>query len=297
MNSLLRVFPLSDKAVLSTSILVDWDGVKLLLDAGPGTTTEIYNRKLGLAQIQLVLISHAHIDHFWDLVPLLWLRRMLGYKRKIFVVCPKHEYQLFEWCAKVSQAGDLADVMGIEPEQKLELVGLEIEAFQVEHAKDQLCLGYAISERTKRKLNTEKLVEKGVPSKLWRKIAKGEMINHDGETLRSEDYSYEKRRKVVYSGDTHSCNRLISAAKNATLLIVEATFLDESYQDLAQEYGHMIVKDAVKVGLNAGVENILLTHRSLRHTSEEVLSEARKTLPSESLSPRLHLGTEPFVLS
>jgi ribonuclease Z len=294
---MLRVFPLSDKAVLSTSILVDWDGVKLLLDVGPGATTEIYNRKLGLSQIQLVLISHAHIDHFWDLVPLLWLRRMLGYKRKILVICPKHEYQLFEWCAKVSQAGDLADVIGIEPEQKLELVGLEIEAFQVEHAQDQLCLGYTISERTKRKLNTEKLVEKGVPIELWRNIAKGETINYDGQVLTPEDYSYEKRRKVVYSGDTRSCNRLTSAAKDATLLIVEATFLDESYQDLAHEYGHMIVKDAVKVGVDARVENILLTHRSLRHTSDEVLSEARKTLPNELSSPQLHVGTEAIVLS
>ncbi len=294
MSSLLRVFPLSDKAVLSTSILVDWNGVKFLLDSGPGTTTEIYRRKLGLAQIQLVLISHAHIDHFWDLVPLLWLRRMLGYKRKILVVCPKHQYQLFDWCAKVSQAGDLADVMEMEPGQKLELVGLEVEAFQVEHAKDQLCLGYAISEKGKRKLNTGKLAEMGIPIELWRKIAKGETIDHNGQTLNPEDYSNEKRRKVVYSGDTRSCNQLAIAAKGATLLIVEATFLDESYQDLAQEYGHMIVKEAVKIGIDARVENILLTHRSLRHTSEETLSEARKMLP-KSPPPQLHVGTEPII--
>jgi ribonuclease Z len=295
-HDLLKAIPLSDKAVLSTSILIDWDGVKFLLDAGPGVTTEIYDRKLGLAQIQLVLISHSHIDHFWDLVPLLWLRRMLGHKRRINIVCPRNELQLFEWCAKVSQAGDLANVIGMEPRQKLELAGLEVEAFQVNHAKDQLCLGYAISEKTKRKLLIEKLNEKGVPTDLWRKIARGETVDYKGETLTPADYSYPKRRKIVYSGDTELCKELTEAAKEATLLIIEATFLDESYRDLAHEYGHMIVGDAVKIGLDAKVENILLTHRSLRHTSEEVLSEAKRMMPDVSGLPKLFVGMEPVVI-
>jgi ribonuclease Z len=293
---LLKAIPLSDKAVLSTSILIDWDGVKFLLDAGPGATTEIYDRKLGLSQIQLVLISHSHIDHFWDLVPLLWLRKMLGHKRRITIVCPKNELQLFEWCVKVSQAGDLANVIGMEPRQKLELAGFEVEAFQVNHAKDQLCLGYAIYEKTKRKLMIQKLNEKGVPTGLWRKIAKGETVDYKGETLTPTDYSYLKQRKIVYSGDTGLCEELIESAKEATLLIIEATFLDESYRDLAREYGHMIVGDAVRIGLDAKVENILLTHRSLRHTPEDVLSEAKKMMPDISGQPKLFVGMEPVLI-
>jgi len=295
-DDLLTAIPLSDKAVLSTSILVDWEGVKFLFDAGPGITIQVFDRKLGLAQIQLILISHSHIDHFWDLVPMLWLRRMMGHKRVVQIACPKSELGLFEWCVKVSQAGDLAKIVGMEPGQMLELADLEVEAFQVDHAKDQLCLGYAVSEKAKRKLDTDKLREKSVPIKLWRKIAKGETISFEGEILNPEDYSYEKRRRIVYSGDTGPCNALTEAAKNATLLIVEATFLDESYRDLAHAYGHMIVGDAVNLGVQAKVENLLLTHRSLRHTSEEALLEARKTLSKVSNPPRLFVGMEPIVL-
>jgi ribonuclease Z len=295
-TNLLRAIPLSDKAVLSTSILIDWDGTKFLFDAGPGTTTEIYDRKLGLAQIQFVLISHSHIDHFWDLVPLLWLRKMLGHKQKIRIVCPRNELQLFEWCAKVSQAGDLADVVGMRPGEKFELSHLNVEAFQVKHAEDQLCLGYAVSEQTRRRLKTEKLIEKGVPSELWRRIARGEKVNYKGEALSLEDYSYTKRRKIVYSGDTGPCDELINVAKDSTLLIIEATFLNESYQDLAREYGHMIVKDAVNIGINAKVKNILLTHRSLRHTPEEALYEANKAIQNFSEAPRVYVGKEPLTL-
>jgi len=296
-NDLPTVIPLSDKAVLSTSILVDWEGVKFLFDAGPGVTMQIFDRKLGLAQIQLILISHSHIDHFWDLVPMLWLRRMLGHKGVVQIVCPKNELRLFEWCVNVSQAGDLANIVGMEPGQRLELVGLEVEAFQVDHARNQLCLGYAVSEKAKRKLVTKKLKEKSVPIELWRKIAKGESISFKGEIFRPEDYSYEKQRRIVYSGDTGPCKALAEAAKDATLLIVEATFLDESYRDLAHEYGHMIVSDAVNVGVQAKVENLLLTHRSLRHTTEEALVEAKKTLSNVSDPPRLFVGMEPIVLS
>jgi ribonuclease Z len=295
-NDLLKAIPLSDKAVLSTSTLINWDDVKFLLDAGPGITNQIYDRKLGLSQIQLVLISHSHIDHFWDLVPLLWLKRMLGHKQRIHIACPRNELQLFEWCVKVSQAGELTNLVGMSPGQKLELAGLEVEAFQVEHTKDQLCLGYAISEKTRRKLRTEKLSEKGVPTELWRNIARGETIDYKGEILTPSDYSYVKRRKIVYSGDTGPCKGLADAAKEATLLVIEATFLDESYRDIAREYGHMIVRDAVNVGSTAKAENILLTHRSLRHTPEEVLSEARKTITGLSESPKLFVGMEQVVV-
>ena len=296
MHSLLRAIPLSDKAILSTSTLVEWDGARLLLDAGPGVAKEIHDRKLGLAQIRLILISHSHIDHFWDLVPLLWLRRMLDLKGRVQILCPKSDLQLFEWCVKVSQAGDLAEVIGIEPGQKLELVDLEVEVFQANHAKDQLCLGYAISEKTKRKLKTERLAEKGVPTELWRKLARGEAIEHNGETLTPDEYSYAKKRRLVYSGDSSPCKELAEAAKGATLLIVEATFLDESYRGLANEYGHMIVKDAVNIAVDAKVEDVLLTHRSLRHTPEEVLDEARKVTTNLLQPPRLHVGLETVTL-
>ena len=297
MNDLLRAIPLSDKAVLSTSILIDWDGVKFLFDAGPGITNEIYDRKLGLGQIELVLISHSHIDHFWDLVPLLWLKRMLGHRRRVQVVCPKDQLQLFEWCVKVSQAGEITSVMGMEPDQKIEVAGLNVEAFQVNHAKDQSCLGYAVSEKIRRKLKTEKLEEKGVPIELWRKIARDETVDYKGETLLPRDYSYTEQRKVIYSGDTGSCDRLLKAARGGTLLIVESTFLDEGYRDMANEYGHMIVKDAVKLAIDAKVKNVLLTHRSLRHSVEESLAEARKAAANVSEPPKLFIGTDPVIVN
>jgi len=295
-SCLLRAIPLSDKAVLSTSILIDWEGVKFLLDAGPGITNEICNRNLGLSKIQLVIISHSHIDHFWDLVPLLWMKKMLGHKGTVQIVCPENEVQLFEWCVKVSQAGDLANVTGMKPGEKLEVASLCVEAFEANHAKNQLCLGYTISERSRRKLRTDKLDQKGVPTELWRRIAEGQRIHFKGEDLDPEDYSTIKQRKVVYSGDTAPCKELDEAARHANLLIVEATFLDETYADMAHEYGHMIVSEAVDTAIRAKAKNLLLTHRSLRHTADEVRLEANKTLKRASENIELFVGLEPLIV-
>jgi ribonuclease Z len=293
---LLRAIPLSDKAVLSTSILIDWDGVKFLLDAGPGITNEICSRNLGLSKIRLVIISHSHIDHFWDLVPLLWMRRMLGHKGTVQIVCPENEVQLFEWCVKVSQAGDLANVTGMKPGEKLEIAGLCVEAFEVSHAKNQLCLGYMIYEPTKRRLRTDKLEKKGVPTELWRELAEGQKVHFKGEHLNPEDYLIIKQRKVVYSGDARPCKELDQAARNASLLIVEATFLDETYVDMAHEYGHMIVSEAVNTAIRAKAMNLLLTHRSLRHTADEVRLEANKTIKHSSEHIELFVGLDPVTI-
>jgi len=80
------------------------------------------------------------------------------------------------------------------------------------------------------------------------------------------------------------------------LLIVEATFLDETYADMAHEYGHMIVSEAVNTAIRAKTKNLLLTHRSLRHTADEVRLEANKTLKRASENIELFVGLEPLIV-
>jgi len=184
----------------------------------------------------------------------------------------------------------------MKPGEKLEVGGLCVEAFEANHAKNQLCLGYTISERSRRKLRTEKLDKKGVPTELWRRIAEGQKIHFKGEDLDPEDYSTVKQRKVVYSGDTGPCKALDEAARHASLLIVEATFLDETYADMAHEYGHMIVSEAVNTAIRAKAKKLLLTHRSLRHTIDEVRLEANRTIKHSSEIPQLFVGLDPVVV-
>jgi ribonuclease BN (tRNA processing enzyme) len=57
-----------------SSYLVEHDGFRLLLDAGNGSTGSL-QRTIGLLDIDAVLISHLHGDHYLDLVTYTYARR------------------------------------------------------------------------------------------------------------------------------------------------------------------------------------------------------------------------------
>ncbi|KAJ3702903.1 hypothetical protein LUZ61_006608 [Rhynchospora tenuis] len=78
--------------------------------------------------------------------------------------------------------------------------------------------------------------------------------------------------KVVYSGDTRPCPALIEASKNATILIHEATF-EDSMTEEAIAKNHSTTKEAIGVGVSAGVYRIILTHFSQRYPKIPVVDE------------------------
>ena len=69
---------------------------------------------------------------------------------------------------------------------------------------------------------------------------------------------------VVYSGDTRPCEALVTAGRNATLLIHEATFDDERAADAVQKR-HSTRGEALDVAGRMGAYRTLLTHLSSRY--------------------------------
>lgn len=78
--------------------------------------------------------------------------------------------------------------------------------------------------------------------------------------------------KLVYSGDTRPCQSLIDAARDATVLIHEATF-DDSMRHEAIAKNHSTTMEAMEVGRSAGAYRIILTHFSQRYPKIPVFDE------------------------
>jgi len=82
--------------------------------------------------------------------------------------------------------------------------------------------------------------------------------------------------KVVYSGDTRPCDALISAARDASLLIHEATF-EDALLDEAVAKKHSLTREAVASGASAGAYRTLLTHFSQRYPKIPVIDDTFAT--------------------
>ncbi|HVB26955.1 MAG TPA: MBL fold metallo-hydrolase [Mycobacteriales bacterium] len=65
-------FPGPDSAC--SGYLLETDGFRLLLDAGNGATGEL-QRTCGVLELDAVLVSHLHGDHYLDLIPLTYALR------------------------------------------------------------------------------------------------------------------------------------------------------------------------------------------------------------------------------
>jgi ribonuclease Z len=295
---MIEATPICNRAILSTSTYLKWDGLRILLDTGPGTATRIYKNKIGLSKINVILISHVHIDHFWDLVPILWLRTIEGQgRKKICIIFPEPDKALIQWCVNVSQSNEHVDLHGVKPNDTISVSNIDITAFEADHVSENLCLGYTLMEKSKRILLVDKLKKDKIPIKLWRHLAKGKSLSIENRILEPDCYSIIRQRKVVYSGDSKQCETLLNAAKDADLLITEATFATrKSYQHLAEKHGHMTVSAACDIALKAKVKHALFTHISLRHTIKEIQEEINKFVANKSYSPSISVGLNRILI-
>lgn len=154
--------------------------------------------------------------------------------------------------------------------------------------------GYAVIEKDKAgQFDVEKAQALGIPAgPLYGKLKNGETITlEDGRSFDGDDFTGPSRagRKFVYAGDTIYCPYTVDLAKDADLLIHEATYLEDDLA-LAQRASHSTAKMAARVALEANVRSLYLTHFSSRYESEggsrlaDLLAEAKSIFPNTTLA-------------
>ena len=96
-------------------------------------------------------------------------------------------------------------------------------------------------------------------------------------------------RKVVLCGDTTYTSNAVELARDADVLVHEATYLQEDLP-LAVRSQHATAVMAAEVAQRARVKTLLLTHFSARYESEagsrldDLLAEARALFPNTLLA-------------
>jgi ribonuclease Z len=147
---------------------------------------------------------------------------------------------------------------------------------------------YTFTEReVERKLDTDKLAAGGVArSAAWGELQRGRNVTlADGRVLHAQDWLLPGRKplKIIVGGDNDSPDLLIDEARDAEVLIHEATYTEDVLRKVGPGPQHSSARMTALAAAKARVPNLVLTHFSPRYQEGEgspsmadIESEARE---------------------
>ena len=257
--------------------LIRRGGDRILMDCGEGTQRQMLRSGAGLVDVEEILLTHCHADHFLGLPGLLKTFGLRGRETRLRLYGPAGLGALMATMAPV--IGRLPfplELDELRPGDELPHDGYRIAAFATDHGVRSL--GYALIEDERPgRFDLDAARRLGVPEgPMFGQLQHGEAVTLDsGQTIAAADVVGPGRpgRRIVLSGDTRPCRPLFDAAVGADLLIHEATFLEEE-RDRAAETGHTTAIQAARLARDAGVHLLALTHISTRYLGREIAAEA-----------------------
>ncbi|MEM4633529.1 MAG: ribonuclease Z [Candidatus Anstonellaceae archaeon] len=254
------------------SIAVRHEGDLLLLDCGEGSQRQMMQFGISYMKLKAVFLSHLHTDHILGLFGLLETMALANRQDKLCIYGPKGTKHLF-------QKKGFAEVVEIEDGFSCDFGKFEVKAFANMHCKGSF--GFIVEEKPKRRFYEQKAKAAGLRGAMFSKLLEKGELEIDGKKIRLKDVTYiQEGKKLVYSGDTPPCPSVIKAAKNADLLIHEATFCSDMEEE-AKESNHSTAKQAAEVAKKAKAKKLVLTHLSARYSDPSKLRlEAKKFFPN-----------------
>jgi ribonuclease Z len=181
------------------------------------------------------------------------------------------------------------EYVDLSPGDSVRRSGYEIVAFAADHMRTP-ALGFALVEAERLgRFNPERARELGIAEgPLWGRLHRGHRVAlEDGRQIDPSDLVGPTRpgRRLVVTGDTRPCDATAEAARDADLLVHEATFADEEAARAA-ETGHSTAREAARLAARAGVRRLVLTHVSARYSRDvsDLEREAREEFPATQIA-------------
>jgi ribonuclease Z len=264
------------------ALLLRAGGDRILFDCGEGTQQQLL-RSVGLPELDVIFITHYHLDHWLGIIGILKTFDLRGRERPLTVYGPPGLKALLDamrpaW-GRVTYPLSLEE---LDPHEEVAFDGYVVAPFPVEHRVRAYGYSFAEDDRPGR-FDAETATRLGVtPGPDFGRLQAGETVN--GVTPDQVLGEPRRGRRIVYTGDTAPCQATEVFAHEADLLVHEATFLDDELAR-ARETGHSTARQAAEVASAAGVKLLALTHLSTRYFPRDIRDEARAVFP-DALVPR-----------
>lgn len=266
-------------------VLLTYKGEHILFDCGEGTQRQLKIAKVKPAKITKICVTHWHGDHCLGLPGLMQTMATSEFEGTLQIFGPagtkKYMKNLYSWfSAQEVITTDIVEYTGKTIQVLHENKDYRIEALPMKHGTD--CIGFSFVEADRRRINLSVVKKLGIPEgPLLGKLQQGHNVTHKGKTVTpAEATTVVKGKKIVYITDTLPTNNIITLAKDADLLILEATY-HSALKEKADDYYHLTAKEAAGFASQAGVKKLILTHFSQRYKDvNEHEEEAKAVFPN-----------------
>ena len=280
----------SAKRGLSAQI-VSHNEYRFLVDCGEGTQRQILQSGIGFKRLTRVLLTHGHLDHILGLGGLLstFLRWEAIEELEIYggrqTLDRVHDL-IFDVVLRGNQPPMPLRMNEIKPGTFLDAEDFTVTAFPVTHRGPD-CLGFVFEGKPRRPFLSSKADELGVPFGPERsQLVAGETLTlPDGRRVTPDEVlgPLERGAKLVVVGDAGRTDDLLEVCRDADMLVIESTYLDEE-AEMAKQFSHLTARMGAELAIKAGVKKLVLTHLSRRYREKEVLAEAQSIFPGVSVA-------------
>lgn len=242
-----------------------WDGRSILFDPGEGTQRQMTHAGVSAASITDICITHFHGDHCLGLPGVLQRMSLDGVSRPVQLCFPASGERYVDRLAEAAVQRRRVDLRRrpLEGGETVDLDGLRLTCAPLRHSTPTL--GWRVEEPDRRTMLPARLEGLGIAGPDIGRLRRDGALEVGGRTVRLEEVSVPRPgQSFAFVMDTGWCDTAVELARDADLLVSEATFLSE-HRDLADEYLHLTAGDAGRLARDAGVGRVVLTHFSQRY--------------------------------
>ncbi|MBJ7471736.1 MAG: ribonuclease Z [Solirubrobacteraceae bacterium] len=256
-----------------SATLIRAGGDRLLVDCGEGTQRQLV-RSVGLPEIDTVLLTHLHADHWFGLPGMLKTFDLRDRDKPLEIFGPIGTRAMLDRVSAVhGKLGYRVEVEELDVDESLRFDGYRVQTFATRHRGPSIGFVFVEDDRPGR-FDADQAIALGIqPGPEFGQLQRGEAVRGVepsqvmGETRRG--------RRIVITGDTRPGDATVVAASGADLLIHEGTFASVD-RDRAAETAHSTGVQAAQVAADAGVKLLVITHVAARVHGGELEREARE---------------------
>jgi ribonuclease Z len=263
-----------------------WEGEGFLFDPGEGTQRQLTLAGIPATAIHNICITHFHGDHCLGLPGVLQRLSLDQCDHDVHVYYPESGQVYFERLCKATISryapGIAAHPIATEAAhgtiEALSNSRYALLTAALDHTVP--ALGYRLQEHPGKRFLSERLDAAGVRGPMVGELERTGSLEVDGRTVRLDEVTVPRPGSVfAFVMDTRPCAGAEALARDADLLLMEATYINKD-RSMAAEYGHSTSCDAARTARDAGARRLAITHFSQRYTDVEThLAEAAEIFP------------------